>query len=62
MAHRTERAVLNHLIETFRDAERGFTIAAHEVRAREPDEGAFDDPAPTNRGLRPSSHATSSIR
>ncbi len=40
MAHRTERAVFNHLIETCRDAERGFTIAAHEVRAREPDEGA----------------------
>jgi uncharacterized protein (TIGR02284 family) len=35
MAQRTERAVLNHLIETCRDAERGFTIAAHEVRARE---------------------------
>jgi hypothetical protein len=35
MSERTERAVLNHLIETCRDAERGFTIAAHEVRARE---------------------------
>jgi uncharacterized protein (TIGR02284 family) len=35
MSQRTERAVLNHLIETCRDAERGFTIAAHEVRARE---------------------------
>jgi uncharacterized protein (TIGR02284 family) len=33
MAHKTERAVLNHLIETCRDAERGFRIAADEVTA-----------------------------
>jgi uncharacterized protein (TIGR02284 family) len=35
MAHKTERAVLNHLIETCRDAERGFRIAAGEVKAPE---------------------------
>lgn len=31
MAERTERAVLNHLIETCRDAERGFRAAAEHV-------------------------------
>jgi uncharacterized protein (TIGR02284 family) len=31
MGERTERAVLNHLIETCRDAERGFRIAAEHV-------------------------------
>jgi uncharacterized protein (TIGR02284 family) len=31
MAERTERAVLNHLIETCRDAERGFRTAAEHV-------------------------------
>jgi uncharacterized protein (TIGR02284 family) len=35
MAERTERAVLNHLIETCRDAERGFLIAAEHVHAPE---------------------------
>jgi uncharacterized protein (TIGR02284 family) len=35
MAQRTERALLNHLIETCRDAERGFTLAAHEVKSPE---------------------------
>jgi uncharacterized protein (TIGR02284 family) len=35
MARRRERAVLNHLIETCRDAERGFQIAAGEVKAPE---------------------------
>ena len=32
MAERTERAVINHLIETCRDAERGFRMAAHHAR------------------------------
>ena len=31
MGERTERAVLNHLIDTCRDAERGFRIAAEHV-------------------------------
>ena len=31
MAHQSERAVLNHLIETCRDAERGFRTAATHV-------------------------------
>jgi uncharacterized protein (TIGR02284 family) len=35
MAERTERTVINHLIETCRDAERGFRIAAHHVRSPE---------------------------
>jgi len=35
MAERTERAVLNHLIETCRDAERGFRVAAEHVTSRE---------------------------
>jgi uncharacterized protein (TIGR02284 family) len=35
MAHKTERTVLNHLIEVCRDAERGFTAAAREVKAPE---------------------------
>jgi len=35
MAQRTERSVLNHLIETCRDAERGFRIAAGEVKTPE---------------------------
>ena len=35
MAQKTERAVLNHLIETCRDAERGFRIAADEVEKPE---------------------------
>ena len=32
MAERSERAVLNHLIETCRDAERGFRVAAEHVK------------------------------
>ena len=32
MAERTERATLNHLIETCRDGERGFRYAANHVR------------------------------
>jgi uncharacterized protein (TIGR02284 family) len=35
MAERTERAVLNHLIETCRDAERGLLLAAESVSSRE---------------------------
>jgi len=35
MAQRNERTVLNHLIETCRDAERGFRMAASEVRTPE---------------------------
>ena len=35
MAQKTERSVLNHLIETCRDAERGFRAAADEVKAPE---------------------------
>jgi uncharacterized protein (TIGR02284 family) len=35
MAERTERAVLNHLIETCRDAERGFRTAADQAKTRE---------------------------
>ena len=35
MAERTERATLNHLIETCRDGERGFRYAANHVRAAE---------------------------
>lgn len=35
MAERTERAVLNHLIETCRDAERGFRAAAEHVSSGE---------------------------
>lgn len=35
MAERTERAVLNRLIETCRDAERGFRAAAEEVTSPE---------------------------
>ena len=35
MAERTERAVLNHLIETCRDAERGLRMAAEEVQSPE---------------------------
>ena len=35
MAERTERTVLNHLIETCRDAERGFRMAADEVKSPE---------------------------
>ena len=35
MAQKTERSVLNHLIETCRDAERGFLTAADEVKAPE---------------------------
>jgi uncharacterized protein (TIGR02284 family) len=35
MPDRTERAVLNHLIETCRDAERGFLAAAEEVTSPE---------------------------
>ena len=35
MAERTERAVLNHLIETCRDAERGLRLAADEVKSNE---------------------------
>ena len=33
MADRTERSVLNHLIETCKDGERGFRNAAHRVTA-----------------------------
>jgi len=33
MAQRTERTVLNHLIETCRDAERGFSAAAAHVES-----------------------------
>lgn len=32
MGERTERAILNHLIETCRDAERGFMVAADETQ------------------------------
>jgi uncharacterized protein (TIGR02284 family) len=35
MAERTERATLNHLIETCRDGERGFRYAANHVRDAE---------------------------
>lgn len=35
MAERTERSVLNHLIETCRDAERGLRVAADNVSAPE---------------------------
>jgi uncharacterized protein (TIGR02284 family) len=35
MADHSERAVLNHLIETCRDAERGFRMAADQVEAPE---------------------------
>ena len=35
MAERTERSVLNHLIETCRDAERGLLLAAEHVQSRE---------------------------
>jgi uncharacterized protein (TIGR02284 family) len=35
MAERTERAVLNHLIETCRDAERGLLLAADTVKSPE---------------------------
>ena len=35
MFDRTERAILNHLIETCRDAERGFCAAAQEVTSPE---------------------------
>jgi uncharacterized protein (TIGR02284 family) len=35
MAERTERAVLNHLIERCRDAERGFRTASEQVKAPE---------------------------
>jgi uncharacterized protein (TIGR02284 family) len=35
MAERTERTVINHLIDTCRDAERGFRIAAGEVKNAE---------------------------
>jgi uncharacterized protein (TIGR02284 family) len=35
MAERTERTVLNHLIDTCRDAERGFRTAAGEVKNAE---------------------------
>lgn len=35
MAERTERAVLNHLIETCRDAERGLRVAADQVQSSE---------------------------
>ena len=35
MADRTERAVINHLIEVCRDAERGFRLAAEQVRTEE---------------------------
>ena len=35
MAQKTERSVLNRLIETCRDAERGFRMAAEEVKAPE---------------------------
>lgn len=32
MGERSERAILNHLIETCRDAERGFVLAAEDAR------------------------------
>jgi uncharacterized protein (TIGR02284 family) len=35
MAERTERSVLNHLIETCRDAERGLLLAADHVKSGE---------------------------
>ena len=35
MAERTERTVLNHLIETCRDAERGLRVAAEQVKSAE---------------------------
>ena len=35
MAERTERAVINHLIEVCRDAERGFRLAATQVKTAE---------------------------
>ena len=35
MGERTERAVLNHLIETCRDAERGLLVAADQVKSSE---------------------------
>jgi uncharacterized protein (TIGR02284 family) len=35
MAERTERTIINHLIETCRDAERGFLMAAEHVRDQE---------------------------
>ena len=35
MAERTERSVLNHLIETCRDAERGLLLAADHVQSQE---------------------------
>lgn len=35
MAQKTERTVLNHLIEVCRDAERGFTVAARTVKTPE---------------------------
>ena len=35
MAERTERTVLNHLIETCRDAERGLRVAADQVTSQE---------------------------
>lgn len=35
MAERTERSVLNHLIETCRDAERGLRVAADQVKSKE---------------------------
>lgn len=35
MAERSERGVLNHLIETCRDAERGFRTAAEQVKTPE---------------------------
>ena len=35
MAERTERSTLNHLIETCRDAERGFQVAADQVQSHE---------------------------
>ena len=35
MAERTERAVINHLIDVCRDAERGFRLAATQVKTAE---------------------------
>jgi uncharacterized protein (TIGR02284 family) len=35
MAHKTQRTLLNHLIEVCRDAERGFAVAARAVKAPE---------------------------
>ena len=35
MGERTERTVLNHLIETCRDAERGLRVAADQVKSSE---------------------------